>query len=155
MKVNKKLVISQLLFVVLALSFVFFMYPRTSYVVSGNVVLFDSGNVNVIMISKDSGFANPIYYDLTESGRIRLDPGHYYWKPINGFIKGFAGEFEIDSNAALSLDRGENETSLVNVGNVKLNVTKQGTSLVGHIVLDPSDSDVVEDKGVYTGGQAE
>jgi len=54
------------------------------------------------------------------------------------------------------VNRTGNESGLVNVGNVKLKVAKNEEGvLIGHIVLEPEESEKIEDDGEYIGGQDE
>lgn len=152
MKINKKLVIMQGIFLILILGGIYFIYPSTTINVTGNIIKFNSRNTNIILISENPDLSNPKYIDLNEFSSFNLKPGTYYWKPANNFIKGFTQELVINSEVGMIIE-DENETKLVNVGNVKLNVTKDGKVIVGHIILDPNDEEYIEDEGKYIGEQ--
>jgi len=152
MKINKKLIIAQGIFILLILGGIYFVYPQTTIKVTGDIIKFDSRNANIIIISKNPALSNPNYIDLNDVSSFNLEPGTYYWKPANNFIKGFTQELVIDSEASIIIE-SENETRLVNVGNVKLNVTKQGDVMVGHIILNPDESQEIENQGKYIGEQ--
>ncbi len=158
MRMKKYIIIGQALFLVLVLILVYFFYPKTEIDISGNWVKFNSINANAVIISENPDFSNSRYIDLTERKNIsfNLEPGTYYWKSDNGVIEGLKNEFTINSEVGMEIEKDENGTSLVNVGNVKINVskTKEG-GMVGHIILEPSDSEEIENKGVYVGKQGD
>ena len=160
MNKHLRIVIAQGIFLIIVVSALYFMYPRAEVDVNGNSVRFSSINANVIMISENPDFSNPRYIDLTDIENIsfNLNPGKYYWKSDNGIISGFKNEFTIDSKVGLSIIRTENESDLVNVGNVKIKVSKSDNGvMVGHIILEPEESENISDKENegYTGGQTE
>lgn len=150
---NKKIIAIQAIFLIGVFVFILFAYPRTNVNVKGNAVMFDSINTNTITISENPDFSNPRFIDINKNVTIYLKPGTYYWKAGNGLIEGLSGEFVIDSELGLAINRDENETNLVNVGNVKINVTKTGDIFVGYIILEPNETEKIEDKGNYTGRQ--
>jgi hypothetical protein len=53
----------------------------------------------------------------------------------------------------MNLKKEGNETDLVNVGNVRINVTKKGGVMVGHIILEPEQEEKINDSGQYIGRQ--
>jgi len=149
-----KFIILELILVVGVLSFIYFAYPKAVVNVEDDFVKFSSINANVIMISENPDFSNPRYliFNETDEMGFRLKPGNYYWKPENNLIKGFQGEFVIDSEVGLD----KVNDSLVNVGNVKLNVSKaEDGTMVGHIILEPEEVKEIEDKGEYIARQDE
>jgi len=157
-KMNKhlKIIIGQGIFLVLILAVVYFMYPRVEINVNNDLVKFSGINAKVIMISENSDFSNSRYIDLGEvnDAEFNLKPGTYYWKADNGIISGLKNEFTIDSEVGLEIEREDNESDLVNVGNVKINVSKsEGGIMVGHIILEPDETEKIEDKGEYLGRQ--
>jgi len=152
---NKTIILVQIVFLSLIGVAIFVMYPKVNLEVSGNLVRFDSINAEVIMISKNSDFSNPRFLDLREIKNIsfELEPGTYYWKSDNGFIQGFKNSFVIDSEVGLGINKTFEKTNLVNIGNIKLNVTKDGF-LTGEIVLEPGESEEIkEDNVTYFGRQ--
>lgn len=158
MNKHLKIIIGQGIFLVMVITALYFMYPRAEINVNGNFVKFNSINANVIIISENPDFSNPRYINLNETKNFsfNLSPGKYYWKSDNGVISGFKNEFTIDSKVGLLINRSENESDLVNVGNVKINVTKsEGGIMVGHIILEPDEREGINDKNeTYTGRQA-
>lgn len=156
---NKHMMIitAQAIFLVLVLAGIYLFYPRTFVDINGNWVKFNSINAKVIMISENPDFSNPRYIDLSERKNIsyNLNPGIYYWKSDNGIIEGMKHEIVIESDVGMKINKTENETDLVNIGNVKINVTKSKEGImVGHIILEPDESEKIKDEGQYTGGQA-
>ncbi len=151
-----KIIMIQVIFLVLVFSILYFLYPRTNVEVEGNLVNFRSVNANVIIISESPDFSNPRYLDLAEgkNASINLKPGAYYWKAGNNLIQGWRRAFKIDSEVGMEIKKEENESELVNIGNVKINVTKskEGT-MIGYIILEPNQSEEIEDSGKYTGRQ--
>ena len=118
----------------------------------------NSINANAIILSENSDFSNPRYLDLSERKNIsfNLKPGKYYWKADNFIIEGLKKEFTIESEVGLNINRVENRTDLVNIGNVKINITKDDEGIiVGHVILGPEESEKIEDSGEYTGRQTE
>jgi hypothetical protein len=154
---HKKIIALQIFFLGLVLTLVYFYYPRANMTINGNFVRFDSINANVIILSDSPNFYSPKYIDLREVKNVSIDfmPGKYYWRPYNQIIEGFTNEFEIDSKVGLKIDREDNSTDLVNIGNVKINVSKSKNGMmVGRIILDPEQEEEIEDTNEkYIGGQ--
>lgn len=154
-----KLIIGlQIGFLVVVLTSLYVMYPSSDVSISGNFVKFETDNANVIMISKSPVFNDVRYIDLSELGNlsVSLEPGTYYWKPVNNMIQGFRNEFVIESEVGLGVERDGEDVDLVNLGNVRINVTKgENGAMVGHIILEPEEEESIEDKGEYTGRQEE
>lgn len=158
MKTSKLIIMSQTGFLILVLALLYVLYPKSSVSVNGDFVKFSSINADVIMISENPDFSNPRYINFSEAKNLtyNLSPGTYYWKADNGIIKGFSNKFTIDSKVEMKIERNENETNLVNIGNVKINVSKdQEGTIVGHVILSPEQAEKIEDSGVYTGRQDE
>jgi hypothetical protein len=157
-KMNKhiKIVVAQAILLIFVFGIIYFIYPKAEIHVNGNVVNFNSINAKVVTISKNSDFSNPRYLDMTRIKNISLNlvSGIYYWKADNGIVEGLKKEFVIGSEVGLNANNSGNNTNLVNVGNVKINVTKTEEGvLVGHIILEPEESQDVKDNGQYTGVQ--
>ena len=146
----------QVLFLILVISCIYYFYPRAELDVNKNGVEFNSINANVIIISENPDFSNPRYIDLSERKNMsyNLKPGTYYWKSDNGIIEGIRQEFIIPSEVGMEINNTGNETNLVNVGNVKINVKKNSDGvMVGRIILEPDESEKINDTGEYTGRQ--
>lgn len=151
---HRIIIAMQAVFLILVFSVLYLLYPRVNVEVDKDWVKFNSINAKVIMISENPDFSNPRYIEI-EKGRnlsFNLKPGTYYWKPDNGIVSGLKNEFKIEPEVGMKLEKEENETNLVNVGNVKLNVTKNKEGvMVGHIILEPEQAEKIEDSGVYIG----
>ena len=153
------MIVGQIIFLIVVGLALFYFYPRTSVSIDGNFVKFNSINANVVLLSENPDFSNPKYIDLnlTNNLSVNLPAGKYYYKSDNGLVEGLSHEFEIKSEVGLVMNHTENESRLVNVGNVKINITKgKGGAMVGRIILSTDESQNAEDnKDVqYTGGQA-
>ncbi len=153
-----KIVGVQLAIIILFMIGVYVLYPKIEINVSGTNVRFKTINANVIVLSENEDFSNSRYIDFRgkDNMTFNLKPGTYYWKASNGYIEGLSKEFTIESEVGMKIDVEDNATKLMNVGNVKLNVTrnKQGM-MVGHIILDPSDKEEIVNEGDYVGSQYE
>ena len=151
-----KIIGIQAIFLIAVLIVIYFLYPKTEINVNENLVDFKSINANVIILSENPDFSNPRYLKIEEgeNATLNLNPGTYYWKADNGIIKGMKNEITINSEVGIEINRTENKSKLVNVGNVKINVTrnKEGV-LIGYVTLGPDESKEIEDKGEYTGRQ--
>jgi len=150
-----KIIALQIIFLLGVSLLVYFLYPRTGVEVSGTVVKFSSINANVIILSENPDFSNPRYLDFEDRKNISfsLKPGTYYWKASNGYIEGLKKEFTINSEVGMKVDVEENGTRLANIGNVKLNVSKNSDGMmVGHIILEPSEEEDIG-AGEYVGRQ--
>ncbi|MEN9626397.1 MAG: hypothetical protein RL557_725 [archaeon] len=151
---RKYLVLGQIAFIMIVAGALYFVYPHVDYTLSGNVVHFNSENSHILIFSQSPDFSNPKYVNFDEGGYLKLNAGTYYWKPANSFVTGFSKSFTIDSEAVLELRRDNGDISMKNIGNVKINITKsEGGLMVGHIILEPEQSDITEDTGTYVGGE--
>jgi len=158
MKKHMKIIGVQIIFLIVILSVVYILYPKTNINLNGDLVSFKSVNANVIIISENPDFSNPVYLNISEKNNISLilQPGTYYWKSDNGIVQGLKNKFTIESEVGLNINRIENETDLVNIGNVKINVTKDDNGImIGQVILEPDESEKINDSGDYTGRQTE
>lgn len=161
MNTHIKIILGQLVFLAVALSIVFMLYPKADVNVSGNAVSFSSTNADVIVISENPDFSNPRYIDFGNEDNVsfNLKPGTYYWKPANSFIQGVAKKFTIDSEVGMKISKNNesgNESDLVNVGDVRINVTKTKEGMtIGYIILEPDEGEEINDSDNvnYTGRQ--
>jgi len=155
---NRKIIMIEIIFVLLVVLTIFALYPRINYSVSGDVVRFTSINSNVLIFSKNEDFSNSRYVNFeNDKAFVKLEPGKYYFKSANNYIKGFKNEIEMDSEVGIVVNRGEDEgVEIENIGNVKINITKTKDGLtIGYIQLSPTESEEIEDKGVYTGREVD
>lgn len=133
---------------------IWLVYPFASVNLEGNVINFKSEKPQVIVISENPDFSNARYLDIIENVSIKLNPGTYYWKSRNGIIESVTKTFTIDSEVGIEISRQDNNSELVNVGNVRVNVTRTNSGvMVGRIILEPNESEQIEDSGSYTGRQ--
>lgn len=161
MNKHMKVIMLQLVFLVVVGVVLYILYPRTTLDVEGTSINLKSVNANVIVLSENSDFSNPRYLDVQkgEETEIELYPGKYYWKASNNYIEGLKQEFIIDSEVGMKIDTAggdEEDASLVNIGNVKINVTKgEDGGMIGHIILEPEESqEIANEEGErYTGRQ--
>lgn len=158
MNKHKIIIGVQIIFLILIGIVIYLLYPRADVSVNGDFVRFNSINANIIAISENPDFSNARYLDLNEKKNLSLNlkPGKYYWKSDNGMIESLKHEFVINSEVGLGIERNESESDLVNIGNVKINITKNEKGvMVGHIILEPEQSEKIEDKDEqYLGRQA-
>jgi len=159
-RTSKIFVVAQFVILVGAVAFVYFFlprldYPRNNEAIEGNVVDFKFRNANIILVDDNPDFRNPMEVDLSKvnASEISFKPGTYYWKAV-GFVESNSWEFTINSNVGLELN--EENSSLKNVGNVPLNVSRKTESgTTGLVILDvqvdyPVD---IENKSIYLGEQ--
>lgn len=153
---HMKIVSLQIIIILAVLGVVYFLYPKIDVSVDGTNVNFKTINANLIVLSENSDFSNPRYLDFENRNNITfsLNPGTYYWKASNGYIEGLSKEFTIDSEVGMTLEVEENSTKLANVGNVKLNVSRNKDGMmVGHIILETEDEEEIK-SGDYVGREA-
>ncbi len=153
-----KIITMQAIFLAVVLIALYLLYPKTSVNVEGDVINVNSINAEVIIISENPDFSNPKFIGLEKNKNVsfNLGPGTYYWKASNNFIEGLKNEFIIESEVGMEIERKENESELVNVGNVKINVTKSEEGVfIGHIILEPNETEKIEDEAEekYVGRQ--
>ena len=157
----KIIIAAQMIFLIIVASVLYFFYPKTNLNIGGNLVSFNSINANVIVLSENLDFSNPRYIDFERRKSISfaLESGTYYWKASNSLIESLKNKFTIDSEVGMRIDREkDNESELVNIGNVKINVTKtKSGTMLGHIILQPNESEKIEDEAddKYIGRQNE
>jgi len=157
-KKTMKIVGIQLTVIIVFMLAVYFLYPKTEVEISGNAVRFDTINADIIVLSENPDFSNPRYLEFQGKDNLtfNLKPGTYYWKASNNYLEGLSNEFTIESEVSMKVDIEENATKLVNIGNVKLNVTRNKNGLmVGHIILEPSEKEEIVNEGEYFGRQYE
>lgn len=150
---SKIFIVTQTAIVAIALLSFVFIYPRVTLSINGNTVNFNPVNARTIILSDNPDFMDSRYVDLDSNVTFNLKPGRYYWKASNGVVSGISKEFIIESEVALKIEEINNEKELINVGNVRVNVsrTKEGL-FVGNIILEPEEGENI-DGGEYVGRQ--
>ena len=151
---HKIFIVAQVAFILIILGVLLILYPRARLELDGNKVNFNSINANIIILSANPDFSNPRYIDIEENISFSLKPGRYYWKAGNGIIESLSKEFEIDSEIGLRILEKNDSYELQNVGNVKVNITKtKDGGFVGHIILEPEESEEIDNTGEFVGRQ--
>jgi len=138
---SKIIIALQLIFVLSVFSFVIFFAPSLEYPNNGEIlnrqdVEFKFRNANVILVDETPDFSSPKKINLDELNisKVFFEPGKYYWKAV-GLIESEVREFVVSSNVGLELDE-ENKT-IKNVGDSKINVTKETSKgIEGLVILD-------------------
>jgi len=123
--------------------------PLDGYESSGNV-LFSIENAGDLLIDDNMEFTTPDRYAVEDGMEINLMPGIYYWKAV-GTLSGDVRILTINSEVNLELRRDGEDYSVVNAGNVRLNVdVYNGTDLVDKVKVDVGEGADGGDK--YIGG---
>lgn len=154
-KRERKFLLFEGIFLVLALFYVFFINsPNSIYPVSGMVIsednfLFEIENSQKVILADNPNFENA--FVLKEDSEITLPPGEYYWKAVSWLGESETSYFTIESNVALELEEDEDSYQLRNVGNVDVDVNKG--EVVGEFVLTPGQFKDIENETVYEGEQ--
>lgn len=155
---EKKIIIAEALFVFGVFVYLYFsMAPEAISPISGQTILepdfvFEIGNGEEILISKDSEFENLIV--LKEGSELDLPPGTYYWKVKNWLREGGVNSFTIESNVGLNLRRGNEKDRLENAGNVPVDITKKKGGITTEIPIEVGKSlEVEKDNSTYEGAQ--
>lgn len=147
---HKIIIIMQIIFVAVALLALYILYPKAKAEISGNAIVFDNENAKFLIISENKNFENAGYIEISDNLSLSLKPGTYYWKTSNGIIESIAKKIVIESEVGMKI---ENESEIVNIGNVQLNVTKNKEGImVGNIILEPEQKEKIENLD-YIGGQ--
>jgi len=114
--------------------------PIDDYETTDTEILFSIENADVLFIDDNFDFTTPDKYSLEDGLKINLKPGKYYWKAI-GLTESDVRTLTINSEVNLMLESDGDGYSVVNAGNVRLNVdVYNGTDLVDKIRVGISDS---------------
>ena len=153
MIIHKKIIILQAVFIIGILLVLYLLYPKTKAEILGNTIAFDNDNAKFLIISENSDFSNARYIEIKENLSLSLKPGTYYWKTSNGVIESITRKFVIESEIGMKIDSNENESQIVNIGNVVMNVSKNKDGvMIGNIVLEPEEKEKIENAD-YAGRQ--
>ena len=127
--------------------------PLDNYESVDGDILFEFERADVLLIDDNMDFSTPEEYRVVDGERIELEPGVYYWKVI-GVLKSEIRKLTIQSRVELKLVEREGNMTVVNVGNVRLNVdVYDGEELIGRKRLDIGEESGEGDKfvGEYDG----
>lgn len=157
-KIEKKIVITEIIFIAGILVYLFFSTaPNQIYPFQGMTISEPNFNIEIengeqVFISTDENFTNPIA--LGEGSEIILPPGIYYWKVKSKLRESKVKSFVIKTNVGLNLKEREKNYELQNSGNVDLNVTKKKEGITSSMALDVGELKKVEkDNSKYEGRQ--
>lgn len=151
--ISKKIIMIEIIFLVIIGISIFIFYPKMKIEVNGSNLNFNSINANAVLISDNAEFSDARYVEIGKGEEVNLNlkPGTYYWKASNNYLEGMKQKIEIDSEVGMKI---ENESELVNIGNVKINVTKnKDGELIGHVILEPEQAEKIENETGFIGGQ--
>jgi hypothetical protein len=104
---------------------------------SNSSVLFSFERADTILIDDNKEFSSPLTIYVKDNLIVTLKPGKYYWKVV-GVLQSEVHELTMNSEVALRLRADGNESySVVNAGNVNLNVgVYDNGGYVKNITLD-------------------
>ena len=156
MSKTRKILLGEGILIIGILIYLFFSTaPGQIYPLHGMTILepdfnFEIENGEVVMISIDEDFTNPII--LKENSDIFLPPGLYYWKVKGIFRESEIKNFTVQENVVLDLKERAENYELQNVGNVDLNVTRENKGVTSDTILNVGESEEVEkDNSSYEG----
>lgn len=96
--------------------------PLNELETTNTKILFSIEKADVLMIDDNIDFSTPTKYVMKDGLKIDLSPGKYYWKAV-GIASSEIRTLTIKSQVNLELrEFEEDEFSVVNVGNVVLDV---------------------------------
>jgi len=123
--------------------------PLDDYETTDTEILFSIEKADVLLIDDNIDFTTPDEYSLKDGLRINLKPGQYYWKAV-GVLESDVRTLTINSEIDLVLEFDGEGYSVVNAGNVRLNVdVYNGTELVEKVKIGiGGEADIEGDKFV-------
>jgi len=125
--------------------------PLDEYESVDGEVLFEFDRADVLLIDDNMDFTTPDEYRVAEGVKVGLEPGIYYWK-VKGVLGSEIRILTIKSSVELKLIETLGGFSVVNAGNVRLNVdVYNGNELVEKKKLDIGEGIDGGDK--FVGGQ--
>jgi hypothetical protein len=95
--------------------------PLDNFETTDRDVLFEFERGDVLLIDDNSDFTTPDEYRISEGDTVKLMPGTWYWK-VNGVLGSEIRTLTVKSKVELKLVETEEGVSVVNAGNVGLNV---------------------------------
>jgi len=150
-KIDLALVIVSLIALIILVGYVrpLVIAPLDGYESSGNV-LFSIEKADALLIDDNIEFTTPDAYEVKDGMEINLLPGTYYWKAV-GVVGSEVRTLTINSEVNLELREDGGDYSVVNAGNVRLNVdVYNGTDLVDKVKVDVGDE--ADGGNKYVGG---
>ena len=116
--------------------------PLNEFETTETEILFSIEKAEVLLIDDNLDFSSPKEYLMADGLKIDLEPGKYYWKAV-GIKSSEVRTLTIKSVVNLELRENEgNEFSVVNAGNVVLNVeVYNDTRLVETVKLGVGNSE--------------
>ena len=117
--------------------------PLDDYETSETEILFSIEKADVLLVDDNIDFTTPDEYSLEDGLKINLKPGKYYWKAV-GVLESDVRTLTINSEIDLRLEFDGEGYSVVNAGNVRLNVdVYNGTELVDKVKVGINGETVV------------
>jgi hypothetical protein len=127
--------------------------PLDEYESLNGEVLFEFERADSLLIDDNEEFTSPDEYTVAEGLAVELEPGIYYWKVV-GVFGSEVRKLTIQSRVELKLVETEDGFSVVNAGNVRLNVdVYDEDNLIEKRKVEVGDS--VDGGDKYVGGQDE
>ena len=111
--------------------------PINNLNTTSSEILFSIKNAETLLIDDNINFSSPQEYSLKDKMRLSLEPGIYYWKAV-GVLQSEIRTLTIQTAVILELRQDEEGYSVVNAGNVALNVDVYNrTERVDQLELSP------------------
>ncbi len=135
------------LIVILALSLFVIRYsrplvisPLDDLVTTNTSVLFSFERGDSILLDDNKDFSSPERIHARDNLVINLEPGVYYWK-VEGGLESDTYKLTITSLVDLKIVNSDEGHNVINAGNVPLNVSVYGNSLMtGQVISEPGES---------------
>lgn len=150
---NKKILIIDLILVVSTLAIIagvvgyarpLVIAPIDDYNTTSTTILFSFERANLIIVDDNLEFTSPQEYYVEDNLVIDLSPGKYYWKVV-GLRESEIRELTIESEISLKIKQEGENYSVVNSGNVPLNVeVYENGQLTGSLHLKAEEKDLAK-----------
>jgi len=135
-----------ILIVILALSILLIRYshplvisPLDDLVTTNTSVLFSFERGDSILLDDNKDFSSPERIHARDNVVINLKPGVYYWK-VEGDLESDTYKLTIKSLVDLKIVNSEEGHNVINAGNVPLNVSVYGHSIMtGQVISGPGE----------------
>jgi len=156
-KIDLVLIIGSLIVLSMVVGFVqpLVIAPTDDFETTETEVLFSIEKADSLLIDDNLDFSSPDEYLMKDGLKIDLKPGVYYWKAV-GIGASEVRTLTIKSEVNLELRESNEEYSVVNVGNVVLNVdVYNGTDLVERRRLEVDEGIDGEGTSKFVGGMSD